>query len=71
MGLGWFMTNSKALGKYYWHVGGNPGYSATLMLFPDKNFGITLMTNGMYAEQLVWNKIPYDIIELLNEGTEK
>ncbi|MEO7175776.1 MAG: serine hydrolase domain-containing protein [Saprospiraceae bacterium] len=71
MGLGWFMTDSKDLGRYYWHVGGNPGYSATLMLFPDKNFGITLMTNGMYAEQIVWNKMSYDIIELFNEGTEK
>ncbi|MBK9643511.1 MAG: serine hydrolase [Saprospiraceae bacterium] len=58
------MTNSEDLGKYYWHVGGNPGFSTTLMVFPEHNYGITVLSNGMYAEQIVWNKIPFDIISL-------
>ncbi len=64
IGLGWWITNSEDLGKYYWHVGGNPGFSTTLMVFPEHNFGITVLSNGMYAEQIVWNKIPFDIISL-------
>lgn len=65
IGLGWWITNSDDLGKYYWHVGDNPGFSATLMVFPEHNFGITVLSNGMYAEQIVWNRIPFDIINLL------
>lgn len=67
IGLGWWITNSDELGKYYWHVGDNPGFSATLMVFPDHNFGIAVLSNGMYAEQIVWNKIPFDIIDLLKK----
>jgi hypothetical protein len=68
IGLGWWSTNSTELGKYYWHVGNNPGYLATLMVFPDQDFGITILTNGNYAEQIVWNKIPFDIINLFKEN---
>ena len=67
IGLGWWITNSDELGKYYWHVGGNPGFSATLMVFPEHNFGITVLSNGMYAEQIVWNKIPFEIINLFKK----
>lgn len=67
MGLGWFIKDSEDLGKYYWHVGDNPGFSATLMVLPEHNFGITVLTNGMYAEQIVWNKIPFDIINLFKD----
>lgn len=67
IGLGWWITNSEDLGKYYWHVGDNPGFSATLMVLPDHNFGITVLSNGMYAEQIVWNKIPFDIINLFKD----
>lgn len=67
IGLGWWITNSNDLGKYYWHVGDDPGFSATLMIFPDRNLGITILSNGMYAEQIVWNKIPFAIINLLKD----
>ena len=65
IGLGWWITQSEDLGTYYWHVGNNPGFSATLMVFPTHNFGITVLSNGMYAEQIVWNRIPFDIINVL------
>lgn len=67
IGLGWFIKDSEDLGKYYWHVGDNPGFSATLMVLPERNFGITVLSNGMYAEQIVWNKIPFDIINLFKD----
>lgn len=67
IGLGWWITQSDDLGKYYWHVGDNPGFSATLMILPEHNFGITVLCNGMYAEQIVWNKIPFDIINLFKD----
>lgn len=67
IGLGWFIKDSEDLGKYYWHVGDNPGFSATLMVFPEHKFGITVLNNGMYAEQIVWNKIPFEIINLFKD----
>lgn len=70
IGLGWFIKDSEDLGKYYWHVGDNPGFSATLMILPEHNFGITVLSNGMYAEQIVWNKIPFDIINLFKNEWE-
>lgn len=67
IGLGWWITQSDDLGNYYWQVGNNPGFSATLMILPEHNFGITILCNGMYAEQIVWNKIPFDIINLFKD----
>ncbi len=67
IGLGWFITHSKELGTYYWHVGDDPGFSATVMIFPESDFGIVVLSNGMYAEQTVWNKVPFDIIALLRK----
>jgi CubicO group peptidase (beta-lactamase class C family) len=71
IGLGWWITNSESLGKYYWHVGDNPGFSSTLMIFPEHNFGITVLSNQMYSEQIVWNKIPFDIINLFKDEWKK
>lgn len=67
IGLGWWITDSESLGKYYWHVGDNPGWSATLLIFPAQNTGIVVLNNGMYSEQTVWNKIPFAILSVLNE----
>ncbi len=71
MGLGWFLKEDENLGLYCFHVGNNPGFSATLMIFPKQNFGITLLTNSMYAEQVLWNKIPFDIIRLFADEWKK
>ena len=71
IGLGWWITNSESLGKYYWHVGDNPGFSSTLMIFPEHNFGITVLSNQMYSEQIVWNKIPFDIINLFKDDWKR
>lgn len=71
IGLGWFIKDSEDLGKYYWHVGDNPGFSATLMVLPEHNFGITVLSNEMYAEQIIWNKIPFDIINLFKDEWKK
>ncbi|HTF05738.1 MAG TPA: serine hydrolase, partial [Bacteroidia bacterium] len=71
MCLGWFVKDAENLGKYYWHVGDNPGFSSTLMVFPENDFGITILTNGMYAEEVVWNKMSFDIINLFKNDWEK
>lgn len=67
IGLGWWITNSERYGKYNWHVGNNPGFSTTLMIFPEHNFGITVLSNQMYADQIVFNKIPFDIINVFKD----
>lgn len=67
IGLGWWITTSDDMGESYWHVGKNPGFSSILMVFPEHNFGITVLSNGMYAEQVIWNKIPFEIINLLKD----
>jgi CubicO group peptidase (beta-lactamase class C family) len=65
IGLGWWIKDTKSFGKSYWHVGNNPGYSATVIVFPDINVGIAILSNGMYAEDVVWNKIPDAILNLI------
>ncbi len=67
IGLGWFITANEELGNYYWHVGDNPGFSSTLMVFPEQNLGIAVLSNGMYAQEIVWNKIPFDILKLFKQ----
>jgi CubicO group peptidase (beta-lactamase class C family) len=69
IGLGWWRyDNANAgLGNYVFHVGREPGFCSTLMIFPEKNLGITILCNGMYADEVVWNKIPFDIINILKD----
>ncbi|NOT35800.1 MAG: beta-lactamase family protein [Saprospiraceae bacterium] len=71
IGLGCFIKDSEEFGKYYWHVGNNLGFSSTLMIFPELNFGITVLSNQKYAEQIVWNKIPFEIIGVLKDDWRK
>lgn len=67
IGLGWWRYDGSALGKYVFHVGSEPGFCATLMIFPEKNLGITILCNGMYADQVVWNELPELVLELAND----
>ena len=65
IGLGWWVVDSEKYGKYLFHVGNDPGFSATLNIFPEKNLGIVILTNGEYPFQIVWNKIPFQVIDQL------
>jgi CubicO group peptidase (beta-lactamase class C family) len=64
MGLGWWITQSEKYGKYVFHVGNDPGYSATLLISPKNNFGIVILCNALYPKEIVWNKMPFEIINL-------
>ena len=67
IGLGWWIVQSKKYSKYLFHVGNDPGYSASLTLSPDNDFGIVVLCNGMYPMQEVWNAIPFEIIDLFKD----
>lgn len=67
MGLGWWRYSDSPFGDYVHHPGREPGFSSVIMIYPEKNIGITILCNGMYADQLVWNELPELILNLMNE----
>lgn len=67
IGLGWWRYSDSPFGDYVHHPGREPGFSSVLMIYPEKNVGITILCNGMYADQVVWNELPELILELMNE----
>lgn len=71
IGLGWWIVESEIYGKYLFHVGNDPGFSATLMISPANDFGIVLLCNGRYPMEQVWNEIPFEIIDLLAGNWKK
>jgi CubicO group peptidase (beta-lactamase class C family) len=66
LGLAWWRRESKEFGNYFFHVGMDLGYSSSLTLFPEKNFGIVVLCNGDYSYNAVYNKIPFEIELLLS-----
>lgn len=66
LGLGWWKKESKEYGNYFFHVGQDVGYSSSLTIFPEKDFGIVVLCNGDYPYNIVYNKIPFEIEQLLN-----
>lgn len=67
IGLGWWRYDDTEIGNYVFHVGSEPGFCSTSMIFPEKNIGIVILCNGMYANQVVWNELPKLILELINK----
>lgn len=67
IGLGWWKYDDTVKGNYVFHVGRIPGYSSTLMIFPDKNIGIAILCNGMYADQIIWNSLPFEVLKIIND----
>lgn len=67
IGLGWWRYSDSKFGDYVFHSGREPGFSSVLMIYPEKNIGITILCNGMYADQLVWNELPELLLELMND----
>lgn len=68
IGLGWWIVESKEYGIYLFHVGNDPGFSGILILSPANNFGIVVLSNGMYPKSQVWNDIPFEIIDLFKDN---
>lgn len=67
IGWGWWISQDEKLGTSVFHVGNNPGFCSLLMIYPEKNFGITILCNGWYAQEAVWHKITDDIVKLYLE----
>lgn len=55
MGLGWWNYDDPELGRYVFHAGRDPGYSAVLLMWPEQSIGVVVLCNGMYADDAVWN----------------
>lgn len=66
IGLGWWRYADPVLGDYVFHVGREPGFSSTLIIFTEKKVGITILCNGKYADQIVWNELPELILKVIN-----
>lgn len=60
------MTLQKNI-NFVFHVGDDPGNSSTLRIYPEQNIGIIILSNAYYAEHIVWNNLPDDIINLFKD----
>jgi CubicO group peptidase (beta-lactamase class C family) len=67
IGWGWWIYQDDKFGTSVFHVGNNPGFCSILMIYPEKNFGITILCNGWYAQEVVWHKITEEITNLYLE----
>lgn len=65
LGLTWWIFDNSNLGRYICHFGNNPGFCSILFIFPEKNFGINILCNGMFAQDAVFDKIPLEIANLM------
>lgn len=66
IGLGWWRFSDSLTGNYVFHVGRYPGFSSTLRIYPEKNIGITILSNAMYADMVIWNELPELIMKVVN-----
>ena len=66
IGLGWWRFSDSLTGNYVFHVGRYPGFSSTLRIYPEKNIGITILSNAMYADTVIWNELPELIMRVVN-----
>jgi CubicO group peptidase (beta-lactamase class C family) len=66
IGLGWWRFSDSLTGNYVFHVGRYPGFSSTLRIYPEKNIGITILSNAMYADMVIWNELPELIMKVIN-----
>ena len=64
IGLGWWIKEDPKYGTSYFHVGTNPGYCSILMIYPESDFGIAILSNGWYGKEVIWNKLFNQIVEL-------
>lgn len=65
LGLTWWIFDNSDLGRYICHFGNNPGFCSILFIFPEQNFGINILCNGMFAQEAVFNQIPLEIAKLI------
>lgn len=64
IGLGWWIKEDENFGRSYFHVGTNPGYCSILMIYPEQDLGIAILSNGWYAKDAIWKKIFNEIVKV-------
>jgi len=65
MGLG-FTTQGEGLDHWFGHVGGNEGFRCIILAYPERGYGIVVMTNGdagdsLYNEILMSVELEYSL----------
>lgn len=65
-GLGWFIGKPglNHAGKVIWHDGGTPNFFSLVVLIPERNLGITLLTNSSTGA-LMNHTLSVEILQLL------
>ncbi|MFN0275982.1 MAG: serine hydrolase domain-containing protein [Chitinophagales bacterium] len=64
IGLGWWILDSDKYGKLVFHDGNDPGFSSSLIISPENNFGVVILCNGMYPMEIIWNELPFEIMDI-------
>jgi CubicO group peptidase (beta-lactamase class C family) len=67
IGIGWWIAESKKYGKYVFHDGNDPGFCAALIISPANDFGIVILCNALFPKGLIWNKLPFEIMDVFAE----
>jgi len=60
----WWIDHKDEYGKSVYHGGSNPGFSSLVIIYPEQDFGITILCNGWYAQNAIWENISKEIIKL-------
>lgn len=60
-GMGWYIGNNKNVGTYYFHAGGQAGFSSKFIICPKKEIAIVMLSNlnhiDFYSFSNIYNKI--------------
>jgi CubicO group peptidase (beta-lactamase class C family) len=60
----WWIDNKDEYGKSVYHGGSYTGFSSLVIIYPEQDFGITILCNGWYAQNSIWKNISKEIIKL-------
>ncbi|NQX97809.1 MAG: beta-lactamase family protein [Flavobacteriales bacterium] len=60
----WWIDNEDEYGKSVYHGGSYTGFSSLVIIYPEQDFGITILCNGWYAQNAIWKNISKEIIKL-------
>lgn len=60
----WWIDNKDEYGKSVYHGGSYTGFSSLVIIYPEQDFGITILCNCWYGQNAIWKKISKQIIDL-------
>lgn len=60
-GMGWYIGNNKNVGTYYFHAGGQAGFSSKFIICPKKDIAIVMLSNqnhiDFYSFSNIYSKV--------------